>query len=150
MCEATRVGFTARPAWDDGLSILPGGDHDDRCAPSASVARIDGPRRRRRELRLDRSNERATDDVQGKVACVFVQIRNEIITRQIRRISVRNREVRESRKTANGVEMQPIVTASPRTADFGVAFQHDGLYSAAAERGRRRESRCAAAHDDNL
>jgi hypothetical protein len=82
------------------------------------------------------------------MASVLIEIRHDIVSREIEGIATRDGKVRQPRKAANGVEMEPVVTPRPRSTQLTVLLEDDGLESLARKRGRCRQTRRAAADDD--
>jgi hypothetical protein len=82
------------------------------------------------------------------MAGVLIEVRHDIVSREIKGIATRDWKVRQPREVANGVEMEPVVSPRPRSTQLMVLLEDDGLESLARKRGRSRQTRRAAADDD--
>ena len=87
MREPARVGLASRPRRNDRLPILSGRDHGHATAPRITADHLDGPSARRGVRGRIALHGRTGDDPQPEVAGILVEIRHDVVARQIRRIA---------------------------------------------------------------
>src|SRR3954471_22023552 len=126
MGQPAAIPFNARPAWLCWNSILPGRNHYRRRAPNDAGGGRDIPLLCRRVSRNVRDGA-ASDNVQPEVVGVFREVFNELVSGEIGGEPARDAVMREARKPAHGMQVQPIVSASPRSANTRILLEHENV-----------------------
>jgi len=67
---------------------------------------------------------------------VLSEVRDELLTREVLGITVRNGVVGESGESTHGMEMEPVVSPCPGTAQLLVLLENDRLDATPLERAR--------------